>query len=78
MDKLLVSPNPHIHAPVSTKSLMRDVIIALVPAVICSFVFYGWREVLLMTVSVASCVLLEWAITKYLLKKPSTIGGLFI
>ena len=76
MDKLLVSPNPHIHAPVSTKSLMRDVIIALIPAVICSFVFYGWREVLLMAVSVASCVLLEWAITKYLLKKPSTIGDL--
>ena len=55
---------------------MLDVIIALVPAVICSFVFYGWREVLLMAVSVASCVLLEWAITKYMLKAPSTIGDL--
>ena len=76
MEKLLVSPNPHIHAPVSTKSLMRDVIIALAPAVICSFVFYGWREILLMAVSVASCVLLEWAITKYMLRKPSTIGDL--
>ena len=53
---------------------MLDVVIALVPAVICSFVFYGWREMLLMAVSVASCVLLEWAITKYMLKKPSTIG----
>ena len=76
MEKLLVSPNPHIHAPVSTKTLMRDVIIALIPAVICSFVFYGWREILVMAVSVASCVLLEWAITKYLLRKPSTIGDL--
>ena len=55
---------------------MLDVIIALAPAVICSFVFYGWREMLLMAVSVASCVLLEWAITKYMLKKPSTIGDL--
>lgn len=53
---------------------MLDVVIALVPAAICSFVFYGWREVLLMAVSVASCVLLEWAITKYMLKRPSTIG----
>ena len=68
MEKLLVSPNPHIHAPVSTKTLMRDVIIALIPAVICSFVFYGWREILVMAVSVASCVLLEWAITKYMLR----------
>ena len=57
-------------------SLMRDVVIALVPAVICSFVFYGWREILLMLVSVASCVCLEWAVTKYMLKKPSTIGDL--
>ena len=76
MEKLLVSPNPHIHAPVSTKTLMRDVIIALIPAVICSFVFYGWREILVMAVSVASCVCLEWAITKYMLHKPSTIGDL--
>ena len=53
---------------------MLDVVIALVPAAICSFVFYGWREMLLMAVSVASCVLLEWAITKFMLKKPSTIG----
>ena len=50
--------------------------IALVPAVICSFVFYGWREILLMLVSVASCVCLEWAVTKYMLKQPSTIGDL--
>ena len=55
---------------------MLDVVIALAPAAICSFVFYGWREVLLMAVSVASCVLLEWAITRFMLRKPSTIGDL--
>ena len=55
---------------------MLDVVIALLPAVICSFVFYGWREILVMGVSVASCVLLEWAITRYMLKQPSTIGDL--
>ena len=53
---------------------MLDVVIALVPAVICSVVFYGWRELLLLLVSVATCVLLEWAVTRFLLKKPSTIG----
>ena len=76
MNKLLVSPSPHIHSKDSTRSLMLDVVIALLPAVICSFVFYGWREILVMGVSVASCVLLEWAITKYMLKKPSAIGDL--
>ena len=76
MNKLLVSPSPHIHSKDSTRSLMLDVVIALVPAVICSVVFYGWQELLVLGVSVASCVLLEWAITKYMLKKPSTIGDL--
>ena len=76
MNKLLVSPSPHIHSKDSTKSLMLDVVIALLPAVLCSFVFYGWNEILLMLVSVGSCVLLEWAVTKYLMKKPSTIGDL--
>ncbi|MCR5409024.1 MAG: RnfABCDGE type electron transport complex subunit D [Bacteroidales bacterium] len=74
MSQLTISPSPHIHSKDSTRRLMLDVVIALIPAAICSFVFYGWREVLLMAVSIASCVLLEWAVTKFMLKKPSTIG----
>ena len=73
---MLVSQNPHIHANVSTKKLMLDVIIALCPAMIVSFLYYGLSEIAIMAVSVASCVVLEWAITKYLLKKPSTAGDL--
>lgn len=73
---MLVSPSPHIHANVSTRSLMLDVIIALIPAIVVSVLFYGWSELLILAVSVASCVLLEWAITKYMLKAPSTIGDL--
>ena len=76
MDKLLVSPSPHIHTRVSTRSLMGDVVIALIPAVIVSVLFLGWAELMVLAVSVASCVLFEWAITKWLLKKPSTIGDL--
>ena len=73
MDKILVSPSPHLHTKTSTKSLMRDVVIALLPAVLVSVLFYGWSELLILGVSVASCVLLEYLITKYLLKKPCTI-----
>lgn len=73
---MIVSPNPHIHSAVSTKKLMLDVIIALCPAVIVSFLFYGLSEIAIMAFSVASCVFLEWAITKYMLKKPSTTGDL--
>ncbi len=74
MDKLLVSPSPHLHAKTSTTSLMRDVVIAMLPAVVVSVLFYGWSELLILGVSVASCVLLEYLITKYLLKRPCTVG----
>ena len=73
MDRLLVSSSPHIHSKTSTKSLMRDVVIALLPAVIVSIVFYGWKELLVISVSVLSCVLLESLITRYMLRKPDTI-----
>ena len=76
MGKFLVSPSPHVHADVSTRSLMRDVVIALAPAALVSILFYGWSELLVLAVSVASCVLLEWAITKWLLKRPSTVSDL--
>ena len=74
MDRLIVSPSPHLHTKTSTKSLMRDVVIALLPAVVVSVLFYGWSELLVLGVSVASCVLLEFLITKYLLKSACTIG----
>ena len=55
---------------------MRDVIIALVPASIVSVLFYGWAALLVFALSIVSCVLVEWVITKYLMKKPSTVGAL--
>ena len=55
MDKYLVSPNPHVHAAVSSDSLMRDVIIALLPAIVVSVVFYGWSELLVLAVGALSC-----------------------
>ncbi len=74
MNKLLVSPSPHIHSDVSTRSIMRDVVIALMPAVIVSILVYGWRELMVLGVSVASCVVFEYLITRYLFKKESGIG----
>ena len=74
MNNILVSPSPHLHTKTSTKSLMRDVVIALLPAVVVSVLFYGWSELLVLGVSVASCVLLEFLITKYLLRRPCTVG----
>ena len=76
MNKLLVSPSPHLHSDLSTKRLMRDVVIALLPAVLVSVVFYGWKELLVLAVSVLSCVSIEYLITKYMLHRPSTVADL--
>lgn len=76
MQKMLISPSPHIHTDLTTKRLMLDVIIALLPATAVSLVFYGWNELLVIAVSVFSCVFLEWFITKYMLARPCTVGDL--
>ena len=75
MDKKLISPNPHIHSSVSTSRLMRDVCIALLPAIIVSVLFYGWSELLILAVSTISCVLIEWGITRFLMKKEGPFCG---
>ena len=71
--KLLVSPNPHIHSKVSTRSLMTDVVIALVPAAICAVVFYGWREAVVLATSILGCLAFEWLITRFLMGRKSTL-----
>lgn len=55
---------------------MRDVVIAMLPAALVSVLFYGWSEILILAVSVISCVGLEYLISKFLLKRPATICDL--
>lgn len=75
MDRLLVSPSPHIHASRTTSGIMGDVCIALAPAIVVSVLFYGWSELLILALSAAFCVFFEWAITKYLMKKDGIFCG---
>ena len=49
---------------------MYGVIIALLPALLVSFYFFGLGSVVVLSTSVAACVLLEWAINKFMLKNP--------
>lgn len=58
--ELTVSSSPHVRSGDSTRSIMLDVCIALMPALIGGVVFFGWRALTLTLVSVAACVLLEW------------------
>ena len=76
MNKLIVSPSPHTHGRESTQSLMRDVLIALAPAMLVAILASGWSVLMLLVVGVASCMLTEFLIQKYLLKRPVTISDL--
>lgn len=66
--KLIVSLSPHIHSGDSVQKNMYGVCIALVPALICSFVFFGVGAIIATLTAVASCVFFEWAINKFILK----------
>lgn len=74
MKKFIVSPAPHIHSKENTKSLMRDVMIALSPTMLVSIYFFGFSAIKLILVGVISCVLVEYLIQKYLLKTKVTIN----
>ena len=70
MSKLIVSLSPHVHGTDSVERNMYGVIIALMPALLVSFYFFGVGSVVVMATSVAACVFLEWAINKYMLDNP--------
>ena len=70
MSKLIVSLSPHAHGTDSVERNMYGVIIALLPALLVSFWFFGLGSVVVLGTSVAACVLLEWAINKFMLKNP--------
>jgi electron transport complex protein RnfD len=67
-NKLIVSLSPHIHSGDSVQKNMYGVCIALVPALICSFVFFGIGAIITTLSAVISCVFFEWAINKFILK----------
>lgn len=67
MNKLVVSLSPHVHSGDSVQKNMYWVIIALVPALICSFISFGMGAIITTAISVAACVLTEWVINKFLL-----------
>lgn len=72
MNKLTISLSPHVHSGDSIERNMYGVLIALIPALLCSFWYFGIGAIVVTLVSVASCVFFEWAINKYLLKNHAT------
>ena len=72
MGKLIVSLSPHAHGTDTVERNMYGVIIALLPALVASFWFFGIGSVIVTATSVAACVLFEWAINKYMLRNERT------
>ena len=74
--RLFAAPSPHIHGGENTRRIMLDVILALVPALAVSTYVMGWRALFITGVAVAGCVVFEYIISRFLLKRSSTIGDL--
>ena len=58
--KLLVSSSPHFETRTDTAVLMRDVVIALLPALVAAVWIFGLRALVVTCVSVAAAVLSEY------------------
>ncbi len=69
MGKLIVSLSPHAHGTDSVERNMYGVIVALVPALLASFYFFGLGSAVVCATSVLACVFFEWAITKFILNR---------
>lgn len=75
MNQLNVSASPHLHCGRTSQSIMLDVVIALIPATVASVVIFGPRSLLLIGVSIASCVISEY-VSRKVMKRPSSIKDL--
>lgn len=73
---LKISTAPHMNSPLTTKVIMRDVIIALVPAALVAIMFFGIDALTVMLTAVAGCVAFEYLLCRYVLKTQPTTGDL--
>ncbi len=75
-DRLLVTASPHLRSNASTRKIMLDVIVSLIPAVVISVFYFGLPALMLYILTVGSSVFSEWFSRKYIFKKSNTIGDL--
>ena len=72
-NKFIVSSSPHLSGTVKTKTIMIDVIIGLIPALVASIIIFGPRALLVCAVSIAAAVIAEY-ICRKVMKRENTIG----
>lgn len=74
-NQFIVTSSPHVFSSNTTRKIMLDVLIALLPATVVSTVFFGIKALILVLACTLSAVLFEWCFQK-LCKRPNTIGDL--
>ena len=74
MDKLIISPSPHIHSGDSIERNMYAVLLALAPACLVSLVIFGLGALVVLLVSVLGCCLTEWLSPRCGTARPSSRG----
>ena len=73
--ELTISSSPHVHSPVTTQTIMRDVLIALLPATVAGVIIFGLRALLVVALCVICSVGFE-ALFYLIRKKPIPVGDL--
>ena len=73
---LKISTAPHMNSPQDTRSIMRDVVIALMPALVAAVLIFGLNALTVVLTAVAACVAFEYLTCRYLLKSTPTTGNL--
>ena len=74
MSNLLnISPSPHTHGEETTRKLMFSVVLALMPALFTSVLYFGVGAVIVTATSIISCVLFEYLFQRFVLKKPISV-----
>lgn len=71
--RLNISLSPHIHASVSTRRIMLDVVIALIPSLTVAVWVFGLNALMMVGICVATCVLAELAINKFMLHRATSV-----
>ncbi len=74
-NKLIVAPSPHVQSDRSTACIMRDVVIALLPALVVSTVVFGANVLFITALSVCACVVFEYLIQRFIVRGATTVGN---
>lgn len=73
-NRIIVTGSPHVASSRSTRQVMIEVILALIPALACGIWIFGWRSLAVAAVTITACVATEYVCSRYMLGRRNTIN----